>query len=92
MVTPFSMNTMGPLAYKKSRAAMRKALISAHMQEHSPNHWVCFVDGGLIKDDELGRFSSPLPSYTDSPQPFSLHRYPHASSTTSARASNKCDE
>lgn len=58
MVTPFTMNTAGPIAYKLSRAAMRQALHSAHIQEYSPNHWVCFVDGALVKSDELGKSDS----------------------------------
>jgi hypothetical protein len=32
---------------------MRKSLHSTHMQELSANHWVCFVDGALVKDEEL---------------------------------------
>jgi hypothetical protein len=39
---------------------MRRALHSAHIQEYSPNHWVCYVDGALVKDSELDM----IPPYT----------------------------
>jgi hypothetical protein len=42
---------------------MRRALHSAHIQEYSPNHWVCYVDGALVKDSELDM----IPPYTALP-------------------------
>mmetsp|Transcript_30075 Transcript_30075/g.42942 ORF Transcript_30075/g.42942 Transcript_30075/m.42942 type:complete len:351 (+) Transcript_30075:134-1186(+) len=44
-VDPFTMETMGPKAYQLSRLAMKRALQGCHMQELSPRHWCCFVDG-----------------------------------------------
>lgn len=50
MVSPFTMNTMGPRAYNIAKAAMKRALlVSAHMLEFEPNHWVCYIDGDLVE-------------------------------------------
>eukprot|EP01034_Spumella_vulgaris_P024331 gene24331-30654_t len=54
MVTPFSMNTMGPVAYNVARLATLKALEASHIQELEPHHWCCYVDGNEVSAESRG--------------------------------------
>lgn len=61
-VTPFTMQSAGPLAYATAKQATARALQSAHMVEISPNHWVAYVDGALVKDPSM-----PAPAPVSAP-------------------------
>ena len=44
MVSPFTMETDGPLAYALAKAATYRMLHSAHVQQLKHNHWLAFID------------------------------------------------
>ena len=44
-VSPFNMDTTGPIAYETARAAMSSALVNGSMQQVAYNHWVLHIDG-----------------------------------------------
>lgn len=59
-VSPFTMSSHGPIAYKVARIATYKALHSSHTQQLSKNHWCCFIDGFNI--DPETPLNLPRPS------------------------------
>ena len=48
MVSPFTMETDGPLAYALAKAATYRLLQSAHVQQLKHNHWLAFIDGSGV--------------------------------------------
>lgn len=55
-VSPFSMQTTGPLAFEAARQVTRRVLSQttwAMLQEHGPNHWFVVIDGNLMTQVSL---------------------------------------